>query len=258
VCLLPLLAGCGGGSESGVASADWKKSVDVFGVYIKATNCVSDAKVMHAAKVLAEYLDNNNNGVIDNSAVVEKIKAKSSAFVGMTCESEGVEAKGIELFAEETRPEGSSVSGGFDASLEEILHLITEIGYAGAYSSVFGERKGTTIGNAMDTARGGYREEGQPVSDYPAGAWYTYDDPTCSYSCMVTEYFYWGLTSILGAQDYSGRCAEIEREWDLCTKAKVQATDPTLYNLLTNPIYKLPTKIPDGSYTGKTLTIVKS
>ena len=123
---------------------------------------------------------------------------------------------------------------------------------------MFGGRKGTTIANAMDTARGGYQGSGQPVNLYPAGAWYTYDDPTCDYACMVTEYFYWGLTSILGAQDYSGRCAFIEVEWDLCSRAQVQATDSTLYNLLTNPIYSLPTKLPDGTYTGATLNIVKN
>ena len=90
----------------------------------------------------------------------------------------------------------------------------------------------------QDSPKGG----GKPVSDYPADAWYTYDDKTCDYSCMVTEYFYWGLTSILGAQSYSGRLDDIQHEWDLNTESKVKATDPTLYDLLTDSKYKLPTR----------------
>ena len=35
---------------------------------------------------------------------------------------------------------------------------------------------------------------------YPESAWYSYTDPSCNYMCMITEYMYWGLTSILGAQ----------------------------------------------------------
>ena len=111
--------------------------------------------------------------------------------------------------------------------------------------------------DADEVARGGVKGRGKPVDSYPADAWYTYDDKTCDYSCMVTEYFYWGLSSILDAQSYSGRLDEIGDEWDLNTESKVKATDPTLYDLLTDSKYKLPTRIPDGTYTGTTLTIVR-
>jgi len=254
--LLPLLISCSGFSESGVSSDVWKKEVNVFGITIQATDCVSDAKVRHAANVLAEYLDNDNDGVIDNPAVVDQIK-ENNGWLGMSCEADDVSAAATELFAEETHPGGSSLNSGFDATLEEILHVITEKGYANAYPSVFAEREGSSIANAMDTARGGVKGGGKPVDSYPADAWYTYDDKTCDYSCMVTEYFYWGLSSILDAQSYSGRLDEIGGEWDLNTKAKVKATDPTLYNLLTNPQYRLPATIPDGTYTGTTLTITR-
>ena len=259
IVLLPLLFSCGGASsESGINSDVWKKEVDVFGIAIKATDCVSDAKIQHAANVMAEYLDNDNDGVVDNSTVLDALKKNVNRnFVGMTCESDDIYAAGMELFSHETHPNGSSVDGGFDSTLEEILHLITEKGYAIAYPSVFAEREGSSIANSMDTARGSVKGGGKPLSDYPADAWYTYSDKSCDYSCMVTEYFYWGLTSILGAQSYSGRLDQIEEEWDLNTEAKVKATDPTLYDLLTDSQYKLPTRIPDGTYAGTTLTIVR-
>ena len=65
---------------------------------------------------------------------------------------------------------------------------------------------------------------------------------------MITEYFYWSLTSILGAQD--NRWNEVYLQWKLNTEEKVMETDPDIYNLLTDPQYKLPTILPDGNYQG--------
>ena len=111
------------------------------------------------------------------------------------------------LFGDEVFPEGSS-SGKFDASLEEILHLITEYGYSQEYDSVFGEKIGSEIANAMDTARGG--QFTSIPSSYPSDTWYHYTDSSCDYKCQITEYFYWGLTSILNGQEHSGRFDEIK------------------------------------------------
>jgi len=98
----------------------------------------------------------------------------------------------------------------------------------------------------MDRARGGYFEN--VPTQYPDGAWYTYDDRTCDYSCQATEYIYWGLTSVLGAQSFPGRLDEIAHEWRLNTAAKVQATDRRLWRLLRKKRWKLPTVLPDGDY----------
>ena len=45
----------------------------------------------------------------------------------------------------------------------------------------------------MDTARGG-KFTSVPAS-YPASAWYTYNDSTCTYTCMAVEYIYWAIRS---------------------------------------------------------------
>ena len=84
------------------------------------------------------------------------------------------------------------------AYLEEILHLVTQVGYANAYPEVFGEFKGSRISMAMDVARGGYFETVPQI--YPESSWYHYYDKSCDYACMITEYFYWSLTSLLGSQ----------------------------------------------------------
>ena len=98
----------------------------------------------------------------------------------------------------------------------------------------------------MDKARGGQFDD--VPSDYPSNTWYTYDDKTCEYNCQVTEYFYWALTSLLGAQDFPGRYDEIGHEWKANTPLLVESMDSEVYNILTDTLYKLPAVLPDGSY----------
>ena len=63
---------------------------------------------------------------------------------------------------------------------------------------------------------------------------------------MITEYMYWGLTSILEAQ--ASRLDIIGKEWQYNTAELVQTGDPALYSLLTDDQYKFPTHLPDGTY----------
>ena len=151
-----------------------------------------------------------------------------------------------DLYASETFPEGSEAAGRFDATLEETLHLLQTAGFSEIYQDALGINSSSELAAAMDLARGGHFEN--IPSSYPEDAWYHYDDRTCDYECMMVEYFYWGLTSLMGAQNYGDRCDDIAREWEACTPEQVQTMDPALYALLTNPAYKLPSILPDATY----------
>ncbi|KZN30016.1 hypothetical protein N480_03470 [Pseudoalteromonas luteoviolacea S2607] len=232
-------------------------SVDVFGIAIRATQSTSPEKVLHAAHVMAQYLDNDEDGIADNSPIIEKMTSAGATLLMAPTESTFEDAvKGIEqqdayqpLFGDETIPGNQGAR--FDATLEEVLHLITHVGYANVYPEIFGENVNSAIAAAMDIARGGRFEEIPKA--YPENAWYTYDDQTCDYSCMVTEYIYWGLTSILGAQ--TNRLEEIQNEWRLNTVDKVKSKDIELYRILTDDTYLLPKKLPTGQYQGFEITL---
>ncbi|SDJ96367.1 hypothetical protein SAMN04488540_11663 [Ferrimonas sediminum] len=232
----------------------------VFGVSIRATSNTDKAKVLHAANVMAQYLDNDENGLADNQAVVDELVKKQATLIMVPTEADletvgaGLGHRGAlqDLYGSEVHPQGST-PGQFDATLEEVLHLITHEGYASVYPQIFGEMAESQIADAMDQARGG-RFESIPAS-YPVGAWYTYDDDSCDYSCMVTEYTYWALTSLLGGQSHSGRLEEIQHEWSLNTPQKVKLGDPAVYTLLTNGEYGLATVLPDGHYDYQTFTL---
>ncbi len=235
-------------SDEGLGS--FNRKVVVFGIDIYAVASVNDSKLLHAANLLAQYLDNDENGEVDDQNVLDAMLA-SQAFMVMWATESDLDIDppsgrvGQDLGNDETRPQWhASRSGEFDAALEEVWHIVSHAGYSQAYPEVFGESPGTALADAMDQARGGrFTEIPNP---YPAGAWYTYDDETCDYSCMATEYFYWAVTSILGAQ--ANRLEEIEHEWRLNTTDKVREGDPVIYQLLTDDQYILPAVLPDGTY----------
>ncbi|MDG2214294.1 MAG: hypothetical protein P8M70_10720, partial [Verrucomicrobiota bacterium] len=82
-------------------------------------------------------------------------------------------------------------------------------------------------------------------------AWFTYDDRTCDYGCQCTEYLYWAITSVLGAQKAKHRRENIEHEWRLYNKELVRTRDPHIYKLITDSKYNLPSRLPDGKYRGR-------
>jgi len=231
----------------------FSKNISVFGIPIYGTTATLDEALLHAANVMAQYLDNDENGVPDNQMVVDKMIAEGATLIIANDENDLdhlfdkiPESDALQdLYVEEMTPDNGA-DGKFDATLEEVLHLITHVGYVGVYPDIFGEATGAVIADAMDMARGGQFET-IPAS-YPAGAWYTYDDQSCNYSCMVTEYTYWSLTSILGAQNFTGRLEQIEQEWKLNTADKIQNQDAAVYTLLTDSQYGLATILPDGNY----------
>ena len=221
------------------------RKVVVFGIPIYAYSAVEDSKLLHAANIMAQYLDNNEDGTVDNLTLLTALIDNNAALFMWKSESQ-ININAQDLGADESIPawHTNGHTGQFDTALEEIWHVITHKGYANAYPTIFGENSGTSLTDAMGIARGGnFTTIPNP---YPANAWYTYDDQTCTYDCMATEYIYWAMSSMLGAQE--NRLNEISQEWDLNTNTLVQNTDVAIYSLLNDSQYKFPSILPDGSY----------
>jgi len=278
---LMLLVGCGGESqitdtevtvvgENGITIRElppavgglvgvFDQYVNVFGVHIVATDGVPRDRLLHAANVMAQYLDNDGNSVPDDPMVVEQMVAHDAVMIMPATQSDAEllylklplqilrASVGQELYSEETVPPGQTGTfGRFDASLEEILHLITNAGYAQTYPDTFDSTQESELSRLSDQARGGTFDT--PPETYPAEAWYHYDDETCDRACNADEYFYWALTTLLGGQ--AGRCDEIAHEWEPCTAEKLREVDPEIVVLLTDPQWSLPTELPNGNYQG--------
>jgi hypothetical protein len=61
----------------------FSKHIDVFGTHVFATRATPDAKVTHAAAVLAQWLDNNEDGVPDSPEVAAAMAGRD-AYLFMT------------------------------------------------------------------------------------------------------------------------------------------------------------------------------
>lgn len=227
----------------------FNRHVDVFGVRILGAEGVPDAKLLHAATITAEYVDNDEDGSADEAAVVTALSDARAVLV-MFETADALEESDVfeeawldEVSAQDLAADETAPAGGFDASLEEVLHLIQNHGWATVHADARND-PGGRLALAMDTARGGHFTS---IPDpYPDEAWYHYDDRTCDYECMATEYFYWALTSSMGLQ--ADRCARIDDEWELCTPGAVAETDTAVTALLTDPTLGLPSQAPDARY----------
>ena len=121
-----------------IAKRLFAKSEDVFGVRIFATENVEQKRFSHAANILREYLDNDNDGRVDSKKLVRSLRREKACMTLFEDESEldsflnkherRLERTGLK-FQDLLNDEiilSSDQSTRFDASLEEVFHLISD------------------------------------------------------------------------------------------------------------------------------------
>ena len=237
------------------------KYTTVFGVPVFAASSTTDAQFQHAASVLAEWLDNDEDGCVDNPTVLTKLTEKTDSVqasivvpgkdgtmteaLRLSLEKAGYSTS-APLYNEELKPSCSgpaATSSCVDASLEEIWHVVTSVGYAKAFPTTFAvsSTSNSVLTQAMDVARGGkFTNPTIPANGYKPTAWYTYNDATCNYECMATEYIYWGVCSWVGAvagRETGEGAGNISKEWQFGTKAKLEKGDLKMTAIIKVLIY---------------------
>ncbi|MCP4456403.1 MAG: hypothetical protein GY809_33520 [Planctomycetes bacterium] len=239
------------------------KYVNVFDINIFASSDAIDRDILRIANMLAAYLDSDLDGIPDNPDVINRLNADNVSLC-------------ITLHRKDMKRYGDAASyiikqgfysleegerGRFDArALEELLHMIQVNGWSLVYPDVFGNDldrvKDSLLIQALDRATGfslkrgrepsmkTETREGRTTAVYPDEAWYTYDALSCGYSCLTTEFFFCAFTTML---DWP--FGHSPSEWRIRNKEELKTKDPAFYQLLSNPKYKLPTKLPDGDYS---------
>ena len=223
------------------------KYTTVFGIPVLGTATVSDNAIKHAANMLASYLDNNFDGVADDSALLATF---SSGLYGIVVYADATEeaslASTFGAFAvnrtfgvyqnEMNSYLGDGVSGQRDLASEKILKNMLIPRISGLYTDLSTTRP-TALTTALDASRGGYQAGGDPGYNYPAFAWYT--DPTgLSYNDLCYEYLYLLIATMTGALDW--RSGTITSLWDPYTSTLLQNDDAAGFGLVNTATYKLP------------------
>ena len=243
-------------NPEGEGMAHFTKYSDVFGLGIYAESGITDEQVIHAASIFAELLDNDEDGVVDDEALLSRLQEMeammpmfnyegSPAFDDFVSNYDGHGVSAV-LFADEVDPDLPG-HWGDDASVEEIMHTINHVGHVNVYPDAFGlEPDSSLLSDAMDVARGG--QFVSHPSNYPEEAWYHYDDSTCDYECMAIEYLYWAQVSNMGILNDTQTCDGIANEWKPCSRDLLESMDVLVYALITDPQYHLPQIAPNGNY----------
>ena len=214
------------------------KSAIVFdALTLCATRGVPQDKLTHAARVAAEWLDNDEDGMADNPLVNEKLKANKATVVMSAAEFLFYSAKihaaleaegrfGQHLGAIETNNPARR-----DASQEKIHHIIVGGGWARAYPELFDERStDSAVYHAWQKAA--------------AERYYVYETPYCDEACKVMEFIYKSTAAYLGA-----RADLAETEFTLKNQAALRSKLPEIVALYESRQYAYPTlHWPDGSY----------
>lgn len=234
-----------------------------FTKYINVLNCIdiygesqiSDEKMLHAAAIASELLDNDEDGIIDDPEIELSLQNSNALMPIFNSEwSNGQDnlfdnyngCLGAALYRNEIDPSQPG-HWGDDATVEEILHTINGCGQLEVYPQVFGLQPNSSLmSDAMDIARGGQFINIPNV--YPEEAWYHYDDYTCDYECMAMEYLYWCIVSDMGILNDPQTCNGIDNEWELCSPELFETVDIVMFSIVNNPDYKLPQIAPDGNY----------
>ena len=236
--------------------AHFTKYSEVFGLGIYAESGITDKQVIHAASIFAELLDNDEDGVVDDEALLSRLQEMeammpmfnyegSPAFDDFVSNYDGHGVSAV-LFADEVDPDLPG-HWGDDASVEEIMHTINHVGHVNVYPDAFGlQPDSSLLSDAMDVARGG--QFVSHPSNYPEEAWYHYDDSTCDYECMAIEYLYWAQVSNMGILNDTQTCDGIANEWEPCSRDLLESMDVLVYALITDPHYHLPQIAPNGNY----------
>ena len=240
-----------------IAYSDFTKYVrvlDCFNIY--AESSIPDAKVLHAASIAAELLDNNEDGEVDDPLLKDELNAKgalipifaydgSPAMDNFFDNYNGNGAAAV-LWRNEIDPNNPGYWGA-DATVEEIVHVINVVGHTNIYPNAFSlQPNSSLLTEAMDMARGG--QFIQHPGSYPEEAWYHYDDYTCDYECMAVEYLYWCIVTDMGILSDNQTCAGIANEWEPCTPELFEEMDTLMFSLVNNNSYLLPQLAPDGNY----------
>ncbi|MDG1841962.1 MAG: hypothetical protein P8I93_06415, partial [Crocinitomicaceae bacterium] len=153
-------------SNTGSAFTGFSKYIhvlDCFEVYAEPS--ISDEKILHAAAVAAELLDNNEDGIVDdallkaelisNGALIPIFSQEQSAAENTFFNNYNGNGAGAVLYKNEMDPSQPG-HWGSDATVEEVMHVINAVGHVQIYPSAFALTPNSSLlSAAMDIARGG-------------------------------------------------------------------------------------------------------
>jgi len=147
--------------------------IDIFGIWVISTKSAPENYVLHTANVLAEFIDNDLDGIPDDTDVLKYLVENNYVVPvwttsirtdfwkqarGTYCEDNIGMAASMYYDEDQWALGGIKKTGTWDGNLEEVWHVISR-GWYGTYPQAFGNQDDindtSRLRESMDTARGG-------------------------------------------------------------------------------------------------------
>lgn len=260
------------------------KYTQVFGVYLFATKDVSDDALNHATNIMAQFLDNDQDGQPDRPEAVKAMASRNAMMAIFTREGQ-YESSEIKKFGEESADsalrhyvtkddepwwtckqpladmpvwvyaelwEAEMKPGRVweGNELEEVFHLYSHVGL-GCTEADLAPFRGSALAASVETAVGdcGYPSDGtfryRRSDPQSCSGRFHYDDPTCTFPCLCNELLWYAYGNKLRLD--AGKAPRCDSDfYKACTPTEIEATDPGLAKLISDP--RLPKVLPDGNY----------
>ena len=260
--------------------------INVYGVTIAAMPKTPIPETIHAAKIYAQLIDNDEDFIPDDRQIFDfhQKDPEGRNYLIVLVDTKALDNEWIAFKpgqrswvpAQALRPGHSGVGhsrdGEMDIAVEELFHKYSK-SLQRLYPKDFGlpdeeagEKWSSTLSNAMDRARGIDRTV-KPLNGkwvYPEDAWYTYNATSCGWGCQLDEYLWHVWATNIGYNemltrppDWSkdqarerGWCENLNQEWKPCTREELKEMDLAAYQLINSKDYRIPTSIPFGEYGG--------
>ncbi len=214
------------------------KSAVVFDAYtIYGTKNVPDVKLKHVAQVAAQWLDNDQDGKIDDINLLNTLK-KTKPVILMSDKGFG-NRQYSELFSafpdselQDLSAEETNNPRRRDASQEEVHHLIMNAGFVKMLPKVFSHQR--NVGSTLFKIWKYANDNGL----------YAYDDETCDDGCKTIEFVYLASAAYLDSQ------ADLfSDEMRVKTRRALQEKLPEIIKLFESDQYVYPIHMwPNGNY----------
>lgn len=249
-------------TASASLSPSWKKgrgwlstcarTATVLGVTLCASDKAwktSPKKLNHIANVVAQLLDNDEDGKVDSPDLVKyMVDKKLHMWIAATEEDSESSPRPEEGFGQMTgiweaapnscdfpvargasltdrgtwaaaKDTQSGCSPDRDATTEEVLHLISEAA-RNLYPKTWGATNSSKVAAAIGKANGdcgwGFLGTYKNPSSECVGK-FAYDDKTCEAVCILIEGIYWAIVSHIGGLYTTARAKAVSNEWLMCT-----------------------------------------
>jgi len=191
-------------------AADMTRCAQPFGVLLAADSRIPEATLALAARVLAELLDQDMDGVPDDPAVMEAVRRPDVAWLAMPHDPEDWEERQLPGLQRELgydiiipswwmigdeEPDEARVKA---VIVEEIVHFLTQFGYSTVYPAEFGVEDWTSV-IARETQRAQCVFWQHPENDCPESPAESRGD--CSDpNCDVVEFYQQVLVQSVGME----------------------------------------------------------